>query len=257
MITIRIMRRMMLSLLVLPLLASAASTQNWQVVKSSHFLVSHTGDEVFAKSVSDKAETYYTTIASDLGFTRYRNFWVWDNRVKILIYPTAKAFSEAYQAPLWAVGGANYSRHEIASYQQSGPGFLNSLLPHELSHLILSDFIGAGHVPLWLTEGFAQWEQKGRKSIGFAPEMGLKWEDLMVADIREDSDQNRVTIFYAQSASVVGFMIATYGGDAFGSFCKALRDGKTIETALASAYSADIPTLDALKQKWLKSLSLK
>jgi hypothetical protein len=223
-------------------------------MKSPHFLVMHRGDEAFAKSVSDKAESYYTAIAADLGFTRYQNFWVWDNRVKILIFPTAQMFAEACQAPVWAAGRASYTRHEIASYQQSGPDFLASLLPHELSHLILSDYIGQDRVPLWLTEGFAQWEQEGRKSVSFVSGQRFALKELLVADIRQDSDKQRVAVFYAQSASLVGFMISTYGGTSFGSFCKALRDGKTVEAALASVYSADIPSLDVLEQKWLKSL---
>jgi hypothetical protein len=225
-------------LIVLPWTVLASSLPDWQVMRSPHFLVMHRGDEAFSKSVSDKAESYYTAIAVDLGFTRYQNFWVWDNRVKILIYPTAQMFTEACQAPVWAVGRASYSRHEIASYQQSGGGFLNSLLPHELSHLILSDYIGHDRVPLWLTEGFAQWEQEGRKSVGFASGQGFKLKDLVVADIRQDSDSQRVAIFYAQSAS----------------FCKALRDGKTVEAALTATYSSDIPSLDVLEQQWIKSL---
>jgi len=243
-----------LVLLMVPLMAQAAATQDWQIVKSPHFLVMHTGAEVLAQSVSDKAEAYYSTIAADLGFTRYQNFWVWDNRVRILIYPSARIFAEACQAPVWAVGRASHSRHEIASYQQSGPGFLSSLLPHEMTHLILADFMAPATVPLWLTEGFAQWEQDGRKSIRLAPGQGFTLKDLLVADIRQDSDQQRVAIFYAQSASVVGFMIGQYGGTAFGTFCKALRDGKTTEAALVTAYSSDIPSLDVLEQKWLKSL---
>ena len=242
------------ALLLFPAMAPAATTQKWQKVKSPHFIVLHTGDESFAKRVCDQAESYYTAIASDLGFTRYQNFWVWDNRVTILIYPTARDFTEACQAPVWAVGRASYERHEIASFQQSGPGFLTSLLPHELSHLILSDYIGHDRVPLWLTEGFAQWEQEGRKSAGFPRAQGFRLKDLVVADIRQDPDPQRVAAFYAQSASVVGFMITAYGGAAFGTFCKALRDGKTVEAALATAYPADLPTLEIMEQKWLKSL---
>ncbi len=251
------MKKMLWSQVVLfflPLLVLAASTQDWQVVKSSHFIVMHTGDEVFANNVADRAEAYYSAIAEDLGFTRYQNFWVWDNRVKILIYPTAQTFADACKAPLWATGRASYSRHEIASYQQSGTGFLTSLLPHELSHLILSDYIGHDRVPLWLTEGFAQWEQEGRKSTKLLPGQGFKLKDLMVADIRKDPDSRRVAYFYAQSASVVGFMITTYGGVTFGAFCKALRDGKTVESALAAVYASDLPSLDVLEQKWLKAL---
>ncbi len=242
-------------LMMLPMISSGAALPEWQVVKSSHFLVMHQADEAFAKRVSDKAEACYTAISADLGFTRYQNFWVWDNRVKILIYPTAAEFVAACKAPGWALGQASYARHEIASYQQSGPGFLDSLLPHELSHLILADYIGVERVPLWLTEGFAQWVQEGRAPSGFVPAKGFRLTDLMRMDIRRNTDPQRVAIFYAQSASVVGFMISAYGGPAFGKFCKALRDGKPVDAALVAAYAPDIPSAEVLEQKWMKSLS--
>jgi hypothetical protein len=232
-----------------------ASLPEWQVLKSSHFLVMHRADEEFAKRVLDKAESSYTVISSDLGFTRYQNFWVWDNRVKILIYPTAAEFVAACKAPVWALGQASYARHEIACYQQSGPGFLNSLLPHELSHLILADYVGVDRVPLWLAEGFAQWEQEGRSSSGGRPEKWIRLADLLEMDIRRNASPQQVALFYAQSASVVGFMISSYGGAAFGKFCKALRDGKTVEAALVVAYAGDIPTVERLEEKWAESFS--
>ncbi len=231
----------------------AADSTAWQKVSSTHFIVMHTGDEPLAKTVSERAESYYSTIAADLGYTRYQNFWLWDNRVKILIYPSAAAFSEACDAPAWAAGRASPQRHEIASYRQSGEGFLSALLPHELAHLILSDFIGESRVPLWLTEGFSEWEQSGRPPPAAGGLMSRRFplKTLFSMDIRRDTDRERVSLFYAQSASVVGFLIKTYGGDSFGSFCRALRDGKDLAAALASAYPHDAPSLDTLEQKWL------
>lgn len=233
-------------------LSPAADSPSWQKISSPHFIVLHTGDESLARTVADRAESYYATIAADLGYTRYRNFWLWDNRVKILIYPTAAAFSEACNAPAWAAGRASAQRHEIASFRQSGEGFLSSLLPHELSHLILADFIGEARVPLWLTEGFAGWEQGGRTAptAGSALPHRFPLKELTTLDIRRESDRSRVALFYAQSASVVGFMIKTYGGEAFGAFCRALRDGKDLGEALAAAYPHDIPSTDVLEQKW-------
>jgi len=234
-------------------LSPAADTPSWQKVSSTHFIVLHIGDEPLAKTVSERAESYYSTIATDLGYTRYQNFWLWDNRVKILIYPTAAAFSEACDAPAWAAGRASPQRHEIASYRQSGEGFLSDLLPHELAHLILSDFIGESRVPLWLTEGFSEWEQSGRKPPAAGGLMSRRFllKTLFSMDIRRDTDRERVSLFYAQSSSVVGFLIKTYGGDSFGSFCRALRDGKDLAAALAAAYPHDAPSLDTLEQKWL------
>ena len=229
----------------------------WQKVSSTHFQIMHTGDEALAKTVSERAESYYSTIASDLGYTRYQNFWLWDNRLRILIYPNAQAFSSACQAPAWAAGQASYKKHEIASYRQSGEGFLSSLLPHELSHLILADFIGAERVPLWLTEGFAQWEQSAHDTIPSLPPriQRFKLRDLMVMDIRRDNDRQRVAIFNCECASITGFLIKTYGGESFGTFCRAIRDGKTCEAALAAAYPNDAPTVEALEERWLKAIA--
>jgi hypothetical protein len=237
----------------LPHRSLAADPPAWKKVTSPHFIVMYTGDEALAKTVAERAESYYTAIATDLGYTRYKNFWLWDNRVKILIYPTAESFAEACNAPAWAAGRASVQRHEIASYRQSGEGFLSDLLPHELSHLILSDFIGESRVPLWLTEGFAQWEQGGRKPPAAGRLMPRRFplKDLAAMDIRRDNDRDRVILFYAQSASIVGFLINTYGGEAFGTFCRALRDGKDLAAALAAAYPDDVPSLEALEKKWL------
>ena len=83
----------------------------------------------------------------------------------------------------------------------------------------------------------------------------FKLVDLMHMEIGHEPDPKRVALFYAQSASVVGFLINQRGGEAFGSFCRSLRDGKPVDAALAGIYPDDFPSVDLLEQKWLKSLS--
>ena len=61
-------------------------------VKGDHFLVYFTKDEGFAKDVLNKSELYYNRISSDLGYARYSEFWTWDKRVKIYIYPDKDSF---------------------------------------------------------------------------------------------------------------------------------------------------------------------
>lgn len=240
--------------LALGLAGHAADTNGWQETRSTHFIVRHTGDEPLARGVAERAEAYYSSIAADLGYTRYQKFWLWDNRVKILIYPTAQAFATACNAPAWAAGRASHERHEIATYRQSGPPFLADLLPHELSHLVLGDFIGRERIPLWLSEGFAQWEESRDHTPPNPSCLPLRFtlHELMAADIRTDPDTTRVALFYTQSASLVGFLIRSHGGEAFGAFCRALRDGKPVEAALITAYPGAYPSLDVLEQKWLK-----
>jgi hypothetical protein len=234
----------------------AADTGDWEVVKSRHFLVMHTGDAPFAERAARVAETHYHAIAEDLGYSRTSGFWTWDNRVRIMIHPTAESFRAAFQAPGWAAGGASIQRHEIAGCRPDGEGFLSTILPHEMAHLVLSDFVGARQVPGWLAEGFAQWEQDGRKSsrmlLGRDPGYALR--DLMSMDIRQERDTARVHLYYAQCASLVGFLIGSGGGDRFGRFCRLLRDGKPCVEALASAYPDLAATVEDLERAWRKSL---
>lgn len=235
-----------------------AEDVNWQVEKSKHFLVLYTADAVEAKDVAARAESCYAAIAADLGFTRYGDFWLWERRVKILIYPTAEAFSTACQAPVWAAGRADARRHEIAGYHQGGKGFVEGVLPHEMAHLILNDFVGSDRLPLWVSEGFAQWEQSGRDPRNFV--LGAQGVDRLPFsewagfNVRREPGRDMAERYYRQSASVVGFMIATCGGERFGRFCRALRDGKVMDKALEAAYPDHAPGLAQLEAAWVKYL---
>jgi hypothetical protein len=236
--------------------AMLAVGAEWQAVKSKHFLVSYACDGSVAREIADGAEKLYDTIASDLGYTRYGDFWLWDRRARILVYPTAKAFALGCDAPAWAAGKASHLRREIAFYLQGTGRLPEGILAHELAHLILNDFVGAERVPLWLAEGFAQWEQSGRKQLPSVPKAGAGchipfavWANL---DIRRERDPERVGKYYAQSASVVGFLIQEYGGERFGRFCRALRDGKLMEEALESVYADSITSLAQLEKAWLR-----
>ncbi len=65
-----------------------AAEVEWFQIRSEHFIVyCNKEHEDFAKKVSHKAEKYYHSIAEDLGYVRYANFWKWENRGKIFIYP--------------------------------------------------------------------------------------------------------------------------------------------------------------------------
>src|SRR3989339_689719 len=174
-------------------LLQEASAQNWQELKSEHFIVYFEQDENFAKEVSYKAEVYYQRIASDLGYARYSNFWTWDNRVKIYIYKEKESFLKATNQPTWSEGMADYRNKQIVSYGWS-KGFVESLLPHEMAHLIFRDFVGfKGEVPLWLDEGVAQWAEEAKRSEYKAmSKYYLKKETLLALDVMMTLDIRQV-----------------------------------------------------------------
>lgn len=262
----------------------SSSAQEWQELKGEHFFVYFVQDEKFAKEVLDKAEVYYRSIASDLGYPRYSDFWLWDKRVKIYIYPDHASFLAATAQPQWSFGMADYKRKQIVSFAW-GKGFLESILPHEMAHLIFRDFVGfKGEIPLWLDEGVAQWaeetkrqEMKFKVKQLFEKDSLISLADMMKLDVHNITEKDRVYIrstrtkegdkgviflsgdnliatYYLQSVSLVGFLIEKYGSDRFREFCRQLRDGKTIEEALRFAYPTYIRNLKELEDMWREYL---
>lgn len=237
-------------------------SQEWNEVKSEHFFVYYADNEDFAEDVSRKAEDYYKDIASELGYQRYSDFWTWDNRVKIFIYPDKASFIEATGQPDWSEGVAKYYQKEIASYAWS-EGFLDKLLPHEMAHLIFRDYVGfEGEVPLWIDEGVAQWMEPFKRERVMEvtrrlAERGrlMSLKRLMILDVRKVNNPELVDTFYVQAVSVVGFLIRKYKAKRFTTFCRQLRDGKSIEDALTFAYPVSVRSIEDLEAKWKKYIT--
>lgn len=258
----------------------------WSELKSDHFIVYFSAqNEDFAAEVLDQAEEYYHSVAEDLGYVRYSNFWKWENRVKVFIYPDHGMYLKATGKPAWSHGMADYKEKFIASYVW-GEGFMDTLLVHEIAHLIFRDFIGfKRNLPLWLDEGVAQWEERSARPVRKAMVRQLAQDKLLFSlynmmelNVRNiestdtvyvhsvDTEAGRkksiqvsgktlVDIYYLESFSLIGFLMEQYGAESFIVFCRQLRDGKDIDAALRHAYPQQVRSIDDLEKKWTKYLN--
>lgn len=243
-------------------LGAAAGDSPWDEIRGRHFIVRHRGDPGLAGAVLDRAERDYARIAGELGYVRHGDFWLWDRRVSIRVYPDHATFVRECAAPAWAAGKADRRAREI-----SGVGshalFLDSFLPHELAHLIFRDFIGEqAAIPLWLEEGVAQWAEAVERpslkarTLQLARENRLlKAAELAAADVRVQPDGGAARDFYAQSASLAGFLIRAGGSDRFAALCRQLRAGKRFDEALAFTYPENLRTMEAVERRWLNELT--
>lgn len=235
--------------------------QDWQEFKGEHFIVYYTEDKKFAREVLRSAENYYRKIASQLGYQRYSQFWTWDKRVHIYIYPDKNSFLSVTGQSNWSEGMADYTNKQIISYVWH-QGFLEALLPHEITHLIFRDYVGLSEkIPLWLDEGVAQWmEPQKRQAVKWAvrklnqQNRLLALETMMQLDIRQVNDNELVHVFYVEAISLIEFLVTKYGSENFINFCRQLRDGKTVEDALAFVYPRSIRSLKDLEEKWKNHL---
>ncbi len=244
----------------------ARADSEWKEIKGDHFIVMYLSDELHAKEVAHKAEGYYRKVADDIGYGRYSKFWSWENRVKIYIHPSKEAFQKATGQPAWSDGMAGIMAdsskeiHTIAGTE----GFLDGVLPHEITHLIFRDFVGMSRrVPLWMDEGVAQWEEAERRQMArYAIQDMVRRGDVMSierltqTDIRYETNPSaeRVAAFYIQAISLVDFLITTYGAGSFTELCRNLRDGKSFEDSLRSAYRQSFETYDEMELRWRRYL---
>jgi len=249
-------------LLILTLLTASASAAEvsstfWNTEKTQNFIIYYqAGDMTFIRGLADAAERNYNSIVDELGFRRM-DFWVWDNRAKIYIYPDSKEFHKDTEGEDWSKAVVYVRGRTIKSFigQQ---GFFDSILPHEMTHIIFREFIGTNiALPLWIDEGVATSQEKSHLEgrLQFARELIRKnkyidfQKFLRLYKIVDDEPQ----VFYAQSASIITFLIRRYGKERFLDFSRKLRDGIPWDAALLSVYGfADLSEMEAAWKEFIK-----
>lgn len=236
--------------------------EQWNDVRSTHFIVYYKGDlNDFAVKVIDKAERLYDEIADYLGFTRY-NYWLWENRAMIYIYEDAEEYRSATGQPIWSSGCALTKEKTIKTYPRA-LGFFDTVLPHEMAHIIFREFVGFDNpnVPIWLDEGVAGYQEKAKRynveriiRTAITNNKFITLENLHILNPHTINNPELVDIFYAEAISIVHYLIKEFGRDRFVRFCRALRDKKTLNEVLDSAYRfTGIKELDSSWQRYLKN----
>lgn len=240
--------------------SQGAPKEKWNESRSSHFIVYFKDvPPDFVKSVEETAENYYQEITRNLGFTRDQS-WTWDQRAKIYIYNDVDDYIESAKAQSWSHGVADWLKKEVRTYP-SAVGFFDSLLPHELGHIILREFIkNNSFVPLWFDEGVAQYQEKARrwgvnKIVKKAIEENqfVPLSELSTVHLYSDTERTFVDLFYAEAASVIYYLITELGEYKFNDLCRELRSGTRFEKAVTKTYSR-FDDLDELNRAWVDYL---
>jgi len=235
----------MLALSVVQVSAYAQNTKKWNEYKRArHFIVYYKkAPKDFVKTVGEAAETAYKDITHNLGFIRYKG-WNWDERVKIYIYDDQRDYVESGGQARWSHGVASAKTKEILTFPQAH-GFFDSTLLHEMGHIIFREFVGfKNFIPLWFEEGVAMYQEKAkrwgsdeivRSSIKDGSFMTIK--ELEKLGLSGSTDKRKVNLFYAESASLVYYLITEHGKHRFKRMCLKLQEGASFEQALASLNS--------------------
>ncbi|MBI4550575.1 MAG: hypothetical protein HY714_06580 [Candidatus Omnitrophica bacterium] len=253
----------------------------WTPLKGKHFIVymeaesGRAGAEFlyFGQSVLKEAEKHYQKIASAIGHSSYQDPWLWDRRCAVYIYASKRSYLKGARMPGWSNAAASFENVPTIRAYLGADDFLGTQLPHEITHLLMRQFVGVGNasVPRWIDEGVALWfEESGRaremddwvsveaaqgRHISIARLTGLSDPSLAPASPDQGLNQS-VSLFYAESFSVVNFLMERFGQARFVELLRQFKKGSDVETALRKAYGASVRDLEALEQEWLRSLNV-
>jgi hypothetical protein len=248
--------------------ASVAFAIPFNELKGEHYIIYYTGERLYAENVMTRAEDYYDSICRRLGYVRYDNFWLWEKRCRIYIYASAQEYQKETHFPHWSGGHAVLAKRSIYSFIGRSD-FLDGLLPHEVTHLMFTDYVGSeSNVALWLHEGVAMSSEKIRSrklfeiaKTQFSLGRYIPFQEITrIRTVSTMTDTHMVALFYAESLSAVTYLLKKYYSDRFIQFCRDIRDGNSLPHALERNYGQegikDLPTLEENVKKFIQQESL-
>ncbi|MCL5025069.1 MAG: peptidase MA family metallohydrolase [Chloroflexi bacterium] len=182
--------------------------------------------------------------------------------IKIMLYATQRDMMGALEqgAQEWT-GGRSFSDMGIvviaAGSDPGGRAFGLRAVPHELSHVIVHRATDNPYssLPPWLDEGLAMYAE-GTQEASYGNALNRAVTENRLISLRSLSssfpaDPNQARLSYAESYSVVKFIIDQYGRDGMGKLLKVFAQGNTPDRALQQSIGTNLAGLEA---QWRASL---
>jgi len=230
---------------------------DWKHAETTNF-VYHFFRGFIAAPVSVEAEFYYRVISKDLE----KDTTQWERKCHIFVFETDadwKEFQKKGALDPWT--GGIHSQGSLFIQRNPELKFKGSTLGHEVTHLVIERFFGAG-IPLWLNEGYAEYSASrcyatfnrargyGARPTSRSVPAGLYVPvGQLAAMITYPQDVAQVHVFYDESERLVRFLESA-DKHGFGVFLDAMSRGNRFDTALNKGFAAKFISLDALDREF-------
>lgn len=175
--------------------------------------------------------------------------------VKIYLYPSTADLQGAMIFPQEWTGGATFTGFGIIAIglQPFNSDWNKRAVAHELTHLVIEQVTSNPYneLPTWLDEGLAMYNEGPIEST-FANQLRsavLGNELISVPSLSSpfSAYADKATLAYAQSQSVVEFLINNYGQAKMYELLAAFHEGSSYDGALMKVYGFD---MDGLNKLW-------
>jgi oligopeptide transport system substrate-binding protein len=214
----------------------------------------YSGDQSFAQELMDAALEALEKLARDTGAEL-------EQPAKIYIYASYEELRGAMVNPQEWTGGAAFTKYGIVviGIDVDNLAWGKRTVAHELAHLVnyQMTFNPYGDLPTWLSEGLAMYAE-GELTPGHWSVLNQAISEDRLISVQSLSSSfpaaaEEAGLSYAQSYSLIDFLIREYGRDKMLQLLRVFKQGSSYDDALLEVYGFDQDGLDAL---WLQSLGL-
>ena len=175
--------------------------------------------------------------------------------IPIYIYPSADEMRSALRLAGrdWVGAHTDLKSNVILVYAASpeSAADLQNTLPHEIAHLVIKWRAGdeSNHVPLWLHEGIAvNNETRPDSALGAILTENLASSTLLPIEslcTLFPSEQESALLAYAESASLVDYVLTRYGNQQLGQLLAAYGEGADCNDGIERAFGISLAELEA------------
>jgi len=226
----------------------------WQsVVQDKVTIFWYQGDKSFGQTLMQATQTALTRLAGSTGATV-------QNPVRLYIYGNSTDLQGSMIFPQDWTGGVAFPSYGCiaigisASNLEWGKG----AIAHELTHLITAQMTlnPYNDIPTWLDEGLAMYNQ-GPLDASFATNLTYAVQGNQLVSVRSLASPFSAysvitTVEYAESYSIVDYLVKNYGKDKMSALLDTFRQGSTYDGALQKVYGFDMDGLNSAWQATLK-----
>jgi hypothetical protein len=184
---------------------------------------------------------------------------VLDRPAQLYIYANSLDLQGAMIHPQEWTGGVAYTRHGIIAIgiAPTNISWGKRAIAHELAHLVVHQMTlnPYNELPTWLDEGLAMYAEGEIEDV-FVSYLERAIDNDSLISVTSlcspfSAYSDMASLGYAQSASLVRYLIESYGQPKMLELLNTFKEGSGYDEAMEAVYGFDMETLDSLWQDYV------
>ncbi|MFP4543764.1 MAG: BamA/TamA family outer membrane protein [Candidatus Kapaibacterium sp.] len=230
---------------------------DWKYIESKHFTLYYdAGSRYLAKFAAIEGEKALASIQSTLNYSI-------NDKVPVIVYESHNDFQQTNvigQFMPEGVGGVTelFKNRVVLPFQGDYEQFRH-VIHHELVHAVLNDMFYGGSfqsaltmsggfsIPLWMNEGFAEWESIG----GMNTETDMFMRDLAISEELPSLNRLNGYLAYRGGQTFYWYVADKFGNRKVGELINKLKIFRDVDAAFKATFGKD---LDDFSEEWEKDL---